>query len=323
MADPTVAVIVPTYRRPVSLERCLRALATQTVAPDRVVIVVRDGDDETEETVSRLQAEVLPLEQAVVREPGAVAAIEAGLAHCTEEVVAHTDDDAVPHSDWLECLLASYGPGIGGVGGRDLVDRPTQVRARPDVVGKLTWHGRLIGNHHLGVGQPRDVDVLKGASMSLRRELWRLDRGLRGEGAQVHWEVGVCLLARGDGWRLVYDPAVQVDHFPDVRYDEDDRAQPTLRARSDAEWNYAYLLGRHLPLRRVPIAAAYMLGVGTRWAPGPVACVLSSARRPGQSGSAIALCAELTTARASGLVAGLRKRRARGSTHLGLCRGRR
>src|SRR5207247_4293568 len=130
-----------------------------------------------------------------------------------------------PRPDWLERLLAGYRSGIGGVGGPDRIEQPSQSRVRAlPVVGRLTWYGRLHGNHHAGVGDAREVDVLKGASMSLRRELWQLDRDLRGEGAQVHWEVGVCLRARQEGWRLVYDPAAEVDHYPGPTYHEDYRS---------------------------------------------------------------------------------------------------
>jgi GT2 family glycosyltransferase len=41
------AVLVPTYRRPRDLTRCLRAIATQTRAADEVVVVGRRGDRET------------------------------------------------------------------------------------------------------------------------------------------------------------------------------------------------------------------------------------------------------------------------------------
>jgi hypothetical protein len=45
----------------------------------------------------------------------------------------------------------------------------------------------LIGNHHLGVGEPREVDVLKGVNMSYRRTAIadiHFDERMRGTGAQ-------------------------------------------------------------------------------------------------------------------------------------------
>jgi glycosyltransferase involved in cell wall biosynthesis len=304
----TLAVVVPTYRRPESLESCLRALAAQSVPADRVVVVVRDDDEETARALPTLRA-VLPFETASVSRPGAVAAIEAGVARCTEAVVAATDDDAAPHADWLERLRAQYAAGVGGVGGRDLIERPSQVSRRQHPrVGRLTWFGRLQGNHHLGAGAPCDVDVLKGVNMSLRRELWRLDPTLHGSGAQVHWEVGVCLHAKSLGWRLVYDPRAQVDHAPAVRHDVDDRVRPTRAAQLAAEWNYAYVLGRYLPAWRLPFAGAYLLGVGTRGAPGLAAFVANCARRPRQTVAALRFLLALNGTRVSALAAGVRTR---------------
>lgn len=307
MDDPTIAVVVPTYRRPESLERCLDAIAAQTVAPERIVVVVRRGDSETAAALPRLHAK-LPFETATVAQSGVVAAMDAGVALCEEEVVAVTDDDATPHVDWLETLRSRYGPGIGGVGGRDLVEHPSHLARRPDpVVGRLTWFGRLHGNHHLGVGDVREVDVLKGVNMSLRRELWETDRRLRGDGAQVHWEIGMCLSAKGRGWRLLYDPSARVDHFPGPRHDADDRARQTLGARFDSEWNYAYALGRHLPVWRLPVAAMYLVGVGTRGAPGVVAYAASVRRQGRPVGTARPFA--LTRTRISALAAGIRNRR--------------
>jgi glycosyltransferase involved in cell wall biosynthesis len=308
MVDPTIAVVVPTYRRPGSLQRCLQAIAAQTVTPDRVVVVVRDGDDETTAALPRLRV-TQRFETAGVTQPGVIAAMNAGFASCEEDVVAVTDDDAAPHPDWLERLRGGYGPGIGGVGGRDLIERPSQVARRPDpMVGRLTWFGRLHGNHHLGVGAVREVDVLKGVNMSLRRELWELDGGLRGDGAQVHWEIGVCLAAKGRGWRLLYDPRAQVDHHPAPRHDADDRSRPTLGARVAAEWNRAYVLGRYLPLWRLPAAAVYLVAVGTRDAPGVVA-YLASIRRQGRAVGAMRFLFALIRARIAALLAGVRNRR--------------
>jgi GT2 family glycosyltransferase len=305
----TLAVIVPTYRRPDSLERCLRALARQHVPADRIVVVARNDDPETATAVRRFQNEVLRIDLTSVAEPGAVASIEAGLKLCEEDVVAHTDDDAEPRPDWSQRLLEGYGPRVGGVGGRDIIEDPEQASSSViPVVGRLTWFGRLFGNHHLGVGEPRQVDVLKGVAMSLRRELWRLDGNLRGQGAQVHWEVGVCLRARRDGWQLIYDPNAKVDHFPGPRYDEDARGRPTSAARADAEWNYAYVLARNLSLWRLPFAGGYVLGVGTRSAPGLALALLSTLRDPRRALSIGRLSLALAAARLSGLTMGARER---------------
>ena len=214
-----VTVIVPTYRRIDRLIQCLTALTRQTMPPAQVVVVVRDIDPDSAATARRF-ADLLPLELVEIDVPGQVAALNRGIDRATGDIVAITDDDAAPHADWIARIEGWYHRDnrIGGVGGRDHVYHdgvPETGAAR--VVGRLQWFGRVIGNHHLGTGRPRDVDVLKGANWSLRRAAigdLRLNTRLRGSGAQVQNDLDFSLRLRRRGWRLVYDPRVAVDHFP-------------------------------------------------------------------------------------------------------------
>ncbi len=211
---PRVSVLVPSYRRPEALARCLAALAAQTRPADEVIVGMRTGDVATGAVAESARAAGLPVRVAEMARAGVVAAMQAALDAATGDVVALTDDDARPHPDWLAGLLAHFArsPAIGGVGGRDW--QPWE-RGDASPVGQVQWFGRMIGNHHLGHGPARDVHVLKGVNCAFRGALLRsvgFDERLRGDGAQVHWELGVCLPLRRAGWRIVYDPAVAVDH---------------------------------------------------------------------------------------------------------------
>ncbi len=86
-----------------------------------------------------------------VGEPGVLAAMRAGVACSHGEVVAFTDDDAEPRREWLGRLLALLlQPGVGAVGGRDVIAGQTEPRRHE--VGSLTRYGKLVGNHHLRRG---------------------------------------------------------------------------------------------------------------------------------------------------------------------------
>lgn len=283
-------VLVPSYRRPRDLERCLAALRRQTEPAAEILVVARDGDDETIRLVGRSGKEDATVRRVSVYEPGVVAALNRGLEEAREEIVAILDDDAAPHSGWLARIRRHFeaDPTIGGLGGRDYVFRDGELwEGRKRVVGKVQWFGRLVGNHHLGFGGPRDVDILKGANMSFRREAiegLRLDRRLRGQGAQVHWEVPFCLAVKRRGWRLVYDPAVSVDHFPAVRHDYDRRNSFSAAAVADASHNATLVLLEHLsPLRRIVFWATMVL-VGTRKGPGLLQFVRLALRRDPAAG---------------------------------------
>ena len=198
---PRVTVVIPTYRRPAHLERCLAGLSKQSLAPAETIVMRRAGDDATTVVISESPHAV---GEVVVAEPGVLTAMEAGVAAASSDVVAFIDDDAVPRADWLERLGRHFqDPEVGGVGGRDIIVT-TMSEAMTDDVGRLTRWGKVIGNHHRGAGRPRDVMVLKAAGMAFRKKALSLPRGLRGAGAQAHFEVETSLSALRRGWRLIY-----------------------------------------------------------------------------------------------------------------------
>jgi cellulose synthase/poly-beta-1,6-N-acetylglucosamine synthase-like glycosyltransferase len=179
--------------------------------------------------------------------------LNVGLAAAIGEIIAITDDDAAPHLDWLERIEEHFlaDDRVGGVGGRDWVyqpgsQAPEQVADdRLISVGQLQWFGRTTGNHHIGVGVAREVDILKGANMSYRRSAilgLGFDERLRGAGAQVSNDMGFSLSVRKRGWKLIYDPIVAVDHYPASRFDADRRNQFDFDAYSNAAYNQTIIM---------------------------------------------------------------------------------
>jgi glycosyltransferase involved in cell wall biosynthesis len=96
------------------VDRCIRALAKQTISSSLEVIVVDDGSTDGTIDVGRAHAVV------VVRHPtnlGLAVARNSGVQAATAPVVAFLDDDCEPEPEWAEQLLASYQEGVIGVGG--------------------------------------------------------------------------------------------------------------------------------------------------------------------------------------------------------------
>ena len=163
--------------------------------------------------------------EVVVTEGGTVTALYAGLAHVSGKLVAIIDDVAVPRFDWLERLEATFDDDtVGAVGGRDVVHHGGDIEEGwVPVVGRLTWYGKPVGNHHLGIGGARDVDFLKGCNFAFRRDEFKIPMGLLGSGAQQSQDMASCLEVRRLGSRVVYDPRIVVDHCPGERYDKNGR----------------------------------------------------------------------------------------------------
>jgi GT2 family glycosyltransferase len=269
-----VSVIVPSYHRAESLARCLRALGSQTRLPDEVIVGLRAADAESARAVQSLAAAFpVVVVTATTAEPGVVAAMNAALAAIRADttIVALTDDDTAPRNDWLGRLINCFDdPRVGGAGGRDWQPLERGDRA---VVGKVQWFGRMIGNHHLGAGGPRDVDVLKGANCAYRAALLRatgFDTRLAGTGAQLFWELAVCLPIRRAGWRLVYDPAIAVDHYVEPRSEGDQLHRGVFAAGplSDAAHNEALTLLENFSGARRLAFMMWALLAGTHHEPG-------------------------------------------------------
>jgi glycosyltransferase involved in cell wall biosynthesis len=276
-----ITVLVPTYRRPQDLAQCLEALQKQTRKADEILVTVRDTDEETWKFLKTWRMELLPLRILTVRVPGVVAAMNLGFEAAQGDLISVTDDDAVAHSDWLERIENHFvaNPNLGGLGGRDHLyingirqDPPTHP-AGPPVVGQLQWVGRMVGNHHIGEGNARAADLLKGVNMSFRQAALtdiRCSEKLKGSGAQVHFEVALSLAVKQRGWQLLYDPAVAVDHHQAQRFDEDQRSTFNAVACCNIAHNETFILLSYLPPFRRVVYMIWALLVGVRGTPGLV-----------------------------------------------------
>lgn len=127
-----VSVVVPTWRRPALLQRCLDALLVQTLQPSLYEIVIADDAPEkaVRELVERARAHAgCRLQYVPVRDTqGAAGARNAGWRAARGEIIAFTDDDTIPDRNWLIEGLRAFAGGASAVTGRvemPLPERPT------------------------------------------------------------------------------------------------------------------------------------------------------------------------------------------------------
>jgi glycosyltransferase involved in cell wall biosynthesis len=264
-----ISVVVPSYKRPESLRRCLDAVVHQQTPAAEILVVVRT-EDLAGQAVVRSYAQ--PVRLVLVERPGVIAAMNAGGEVAKGDIVALTDDDAAPHPDWLERIAATYETDIriAAVGGRDWIYKQGVLKdGAASTVGTINLFGRVTGNHHLGVGPPRDVDVLKGVNLSVKGELLRrvrFDERLIGVGTEHHWELSLCLTLRRLGFRVVYDPSIAVDHHPQPRVDDSRRfSSHELR---DATHNETLAILEYLPAWQRALFLAWAFAIGTGTTPG-------------------------------------------------------
>jgi hypothetical protein len=231
-----VSIVVPTYKRPGDLRRCLAGLRNQRRPPQEIVVILRHDDGDSREVISSIGA--ANVRNVDVAEPGVLAALNAGVDAARGDVIVFLDDDACPRPEWLVTLCRHFDdPQVGAVGGKDEIPNPSQSGPPTLDVGRVTRWGKVIGNHHLAAGPVREVEILKGVNMAFRRRALALPVELRGTGSQPHYEVLACLWAGRQSWRLVFDPTAVVDHYASPRPAGDDRGLPGAHAARDASFN--------------------------------------------------------------------------------------
>ena len=269
--ETTATVVIPSYGRPESLRACLDAVLGGSRLPEQVIVVLRDTDGESHQALRAWLSEAGDaagrVESARVSRPGQSWATNRGLERTRGDVVCFIDDDCRPTEEWLDRLMRHYqDPGVVGVGGRDIVHHGDTISARPSrVVGRLTWWGRVTGNHHQPAGdEPREVDHLKGANMSFRRRAGvRFDPNLLGAHLS---DTDASLSARRHG-RLIYDPLAAVHHYPAPRPHGYQRSSTSFDQLYADAHDWSYVMHKHLSPggRAAFVAWALMVGQDRRY----------------------------------------------------------
>lgn len=220
-----VTVVIPTFRRPASLRRCLERLRGE--APPfawDVVVVDNDPDGEAAGDVAAAVEEWahlrpdVPIRCVVEPTSGAAHARNRGIREAHGEVIAMLDDDVVPTAGWLPAVVAPVLDRSAAAAGGPVVLDPAVPRPRwfddSAVGGYLTAHD--LGDTHHDLDYFAELVVT--ANAAFRRDVLQAVGGFdpafgpRG-GTQL-----VCddahltrqVLARGD--RVVWVPDALVIH---------------------------------------------------------------------------------------------------------------
>lgn len=236
MSELRVSVAVATCGRPEALRICLTAIAAQSRAPDRVIIVDQQPLAATREVIAQSGLPIEYLEQA---RRGLSASRNLALSRATCAILAVTDDDCFPAPGWIKELVDGFnsptapaavtGPVLAPPG-----DPPTDMCALSLRISRAT---RLFSSRVIpwqvgsGANFAARVDIL--------RELggWdeRLGVGTRGmAGEDV--EIVDRLLAAGRS--ILYQGDAVMHH-----------AWQTRQRRRATRWSYGYGIGAMSGLR--------------------------------------------------------------------------
>ncbi|MGC4891452.1 glycosyltransferase family 2 protein [Micromonospora sp. NBC_01392] len=231
--SPELTVVMPTYQDPHCLELTLRALARQTLSPDRFeVVVVRDGgssDGYPEALAAGAGLRLRLIELAERR--GRSGVRNEGVRHAAADLIVFLDADSWSMPDLLERHLTHHRtPGAAPVliGRRDdigLAHLPAVLRDEPAAIPRLSPYAGDMRFPPDGVPDERRDWLAVGwtvaytHNISLPRELFDRVGGFREEFALSYGMEDIELFYRVDqaGATFGYDDDARVVHLPHHR----------------------------------------------------------------------------------------------------------
>ena len=282
----SVSIVIPTLWRLDILQKSIAAVLKMDIQPIEILVTCRPKDDtETYEWLVHISKEIETLKIATTDIPGQVQAMNAAIPLAKGDIVAILDDDALPKKNWLNEIVKCYkDPKVGAVGGRDIVHEYGKIWDTPqvEIAGVRNFWGKIIGNHHLVVGEAREVDVIKGCNFTFRRVAvgnLKFDERLLGKGAQVGNDSWFSLCVKQLGYKVILNPQAIVDHFPAER---PDGARDTLSKEKCFQntANHVAIAISFLNVWQKFKFISFYIFVGNRFCPGILHIVHSLLKRP-------------------------------------------
>ena len=287
MSQLSTSVLIPSFQRPDKLALCLHSLASQTSLPNEVIVVWQGDDMTTRNSVEQLR-HTLPYSLKLLHcsETGVVPAENTALDAAKGEIILLCDDDVVTPPDWIARHLSFYSdPKIGAVGGpanNYSPDGSLFPKRKKQPTGQLAWYGKCYGNMYDQVEEwlsrsPIDVDHLVGYNISLRRCAFeRFESHLK-----PYWqmfELDVCLQVKAQGYRVVFDFANVVQHYPTNTAYAGGRDGDLQIKIFNACFNHAFVLAKHSPWHLRCWRLLYLLLIGSVGSPGLLSSLLAIRR---------------------------------------------
>ncbi len=213
--EPALSVVVVAHDRFALTLRVLTSLRASTPLAMELIVIDSGSTDEIRNLGRYVHgAALLRFEQNV----GFVRGANAGLELASGEAVLFLNNDAAVQQGAVEAALRrlASAPDIGVVGAKVV-----RTHGLLQEAGGIVWrNGWTVG--YLRDQQPevpeanfvRDVDFVSGTFLLARAEPLRALEGFDAAYIPAYYEdVDLCERFRAAGWRVVYDPAVVVEHL--------------------------------------------------------------------------------------------------------------
>jgi GT2 family glycosyltransferase len=212
---PDVSVVVVVWNQPQLLLRCLLALVADAATRTEVVLVDNGSDAATQRLLSRLDGFVILSSRA---NEGFLRGCNRGAAAARGRHLVLLNSDAFVRPGALASALAVLDgdAGVGAVGGRLVLPN-----GRLQEAGCVVWSDGTTSGRRRGLPPDADaasrrevVDYCSGAFLMTPKNTWDRLGGFDEVFAPGYYEeTDYCLRLAAAGLRVIYEPAVVVDHF--------------------------------------------------------------------------------------------------------------
>ncbi len=232
--DRPVSMVICS-RSPKLLGNALRSIRSTTSYSAYEIIVAEHCPDGEDPRMARLAA-AYDCVRIPVHGPFNFSRINnAAAERATGDILLFLNDDVEPlRANWLSSVASHLELEEIGIVGAKLLYPSGAIQHAGVVVGMGDGAGHVNRNKYTGVywkwiDQTRDVGAVTGACLAIRAELFRRLGGFDASFPNNYNDVDLCLRAREEGYRVVYEPAALLRHYEGqtrelyVDYDERER----------------------------------------------------------------------------------------------------
>jgi len=236
---PRVSIVMPVFNQAEYTEQCFYALVENTGDdPDYEIVVVDNGStDWTRYLLAAFEGDIQVLRND--QNLGFARANNQGAEAARGEYLVFLNNDTVPRPGWLREMvrLADGDPQIGIVGAKLLYPDTNQVQhAGLELKDGIPEHVfRGVDADDPRVDEVRNLDMVTGACMLVRRDLFEALGGFDTGHLNGVEDVDLCLRAREKGCQVVYCPTSVVEHHEGISEGGFDHVRENLQ-RFAGKW---------------------------------------------------------------------------------------
>ena len=217
-SSPLVSIIIPVFNQSYYTFNCLNSLKSIQSIEYEVIVVDDASTDDTQKVLSDISGIKIITND---NNAGFIRSCNRGAAEAQGELICFLNNDTKVFPNWLESLLELIrnDPTVGAVGSKLIYPD-----GRLQEAGGIIWKdasgcnfGRLEDPTDPEYNYVREVDYCSGASLLVRRELFKSIGGFSEEFLPAYYEdTDLCFSIRSLGYKVMYQPKSQVIHFEGI-----------------------------------------------------------------------------------------------------------